>query len=140
LKGIWGSPWAGLKHFQHFFEHPNFWTLIKNTLYISLYSLAVGFPAPILLAIMLNELKNGVFKRSVQMITYAPYFISTVVMVSMIILFLSPRIGVIDHIRTYFGLPSVNFMGDPSLFSTIFVLSDVWQFMGYSAIIYIAAL
>jgi putative aldouronate transport system permease protein len=140
IKGIWASPWVGFKHFQSFFEHPNFWLLIKNTMYLSLYSLAVGFPAPILLALMLNELKNGLFKRSVQMITYAPYFISTVVMVSMIILFLSPRIGVIDHIRTSLGLASINFMGKPSLFSTIFVLSDVWQFMGYSAIIYIAAL
>lgn len=140
IKGIWGSPWVGLKHFQAFFEHPHFWMLIRNTLYLSLYSLAVGFPVPILLALMLNELRDGLFKRSVQMVTYAPYFISTVVMVSMIILFLSPRIGVVDHIRTALGMASVNYMGIPSLFSTIFVLSEVWQFMGYSAIIYIAAL
>ncbi|RXZ79741.1 sugar ABC transporter permease [Paenibacillaceae bacterium] len=139
-QGIWGSPYVGFKHFQAFFEHPNFWVLIKNTLLLSMYSLAVGFPIPILLALMLNELKNGLFKRAVQMVTYAPYFISTVVMVSMIILFLAPRIGVIDHIRTALGLDSINFMGKPSLFPTIFVLSDLWQFMGYNAIIYIAAL
>ncbi|MCD9023718.1 ABC transporter permease [Cohnella silvisoli] len=140
MDGIWGSPWAGFKHFQTFFEHPNFWNLIRNTLVISLYSLIVGFPAPIILAIALNELKNGVFKRAVQLITYAPYFISTVVMASMIILFLSPRIGLIDHIRTAFGFESINFIAKPSMFSSIFVLSDVWQFMGYGAIIYIAAL
>ncbi len=140
IKGIWGSPWAGFKHFEAFFEHPNFWGLIRNTLVISLYSLIVGFPAPIILAIALNELRNGIFKRSVQLITYAPYFISTVVMASMIILFLSPRIGFIDHIRTGLGFESVNFIAKPELFSTIYVLSDIWQFMGYGAIIYIAAL
>nr|WP_246469391.1 ABC transporter permease subunit [Cohnella nanjingensis] len=139
-QGIWGSPWAGFKHFEAFFHHPSFWTLIKNTVFLSLYSLAVGFPAPILLALMLNELKNGLFKRAVQMITYAPYFISTVVMVSMILLFLAPRTGVIDHIRTAFGFGSINYIGQASMFSSIFVLSDVWQYMGYSAIIYIAAL
>ena len=139
-QGIWGSPWVGFKHFEAFFNHPNFWILIKNTLFLSLYTLAIGFPAPILLALMINELKNGLFKRTVQMVTYAPYFISTVVMVSMILLFLAPRIGVIDHIRTALGLESVNYIGDASMFKTIFVLSDVWQYMGYSAIIYIAAL
>jgi len=139
-QGIWGSPWVGFKHFTDFFNHPNFWMLIKNTVLLSLYALAVGFPVPILLALMLNELKNGLFKRAVQMITYAPYFISTVVMVSMILLFLAPRIGVIDHIRTALGLESINFIGKSSMFSSIFVLSDVWQYMGYSAIIYIAAL
>ncbi len=138
--GIWGSPWVGFKHFEAFFNHPNFWLLIKNTLFLSLYTLAVGFPAPIILALMINELRNGMFKRTVQMVTYAPYFISTVVMVSMILLFLAPRIGVIDHIRTALGFDSVNFIGEPSMFKTIFVLSDVWQYMGYSAIIYIAAL
>lgn len=139
-QGIWGSPWVGFKHFEEFFRHPNFWMLIKNTLFLSLYALAVGFPAPILLALMINELRNGLFKRAVQMVTYAPYFISTVVMVSMILLFLAPRIGAIDHIRTALGFESINFIGEPSLFTTIFVFSDVWQFTGYSAIIYIAAL
>jgi putative aldouronate transport system permease protein len=138
--GIWGSPWVGFKHFEEFFNQPNFWLLIKNTLLLSLYSLALGFPAPILLALMLNELKNGFFKRTVQMVTYAPYFISTVVMVSMILLFLAPRIGIADHIRTALGFESVNYIGIASLFKTIYVLSDVWQYMGYSAIIYIAAL
>ncbi len=80
VKGIWGSPWAGFKHFELFFDNPVFWTLLKNTLGLSFYALVVGFPIPILLAIALNEIRDGFFKRSVQMVTYAPYFISTVVM------------------------------------------------------------
>jgi len=138
--GIWGSPWVGLKHFEAFFNQPNFWLLIQNTLFLSLYALAIGFPVPIILALMINELRDGIFKRTVQLVSYAPYFISTVVMVSMILLFLAPRIGVIDHIRTALGLDSINFIGEPSMFKSIFVLSDAWQYMGYNAIIYIAAL
>ncbi|WP_371263691.1 ABC transporter permease [Paenibacillus sp. UNC496MF] len=140
VKGILGSDWAGLKHFRTFFESPNFWVLIKNTLVISLYSLLVGFPAPILLALALNEVRGMRFKRLVQMVTFAPYFISTIVMVSMIILFLSPRLGFVDHILNAFGMESVNFMGVPNYFSSIFVWSNVWQGIGYGAVIYLAAL
>lgn len=140
VKGILGSDWAGFKHFRTFFESPNFWMLIKNTLVISLYSLLVGFPAPILLALALNEVRGMRFKRLVQMVTFAPYFISTIVMVSMIILFLSPRLGFVDHILNAFGMESVNFMGVPSYFSSIFVWSNVWQGIGYGAVIYLAAL
>nr|WP_246246127.1 ABC transporter permease subunit [Paenibacillus lemnae] len=140
IEGIWGSPWVGTKYFELFFENPAFATLIKNTLIISFYSLAVGFPIPILLALALNEVRSRRFKKTVQMITYAPYFISTVVMVSMLMLFLSPRLGIINLIGNALGFDSVNFLGDTGMFRTIYVFSDVWQSMGYSAVIYLAAL
>ena len=140
IQGIWGSEWVGLKYFQQFFNNPIFWQLIKNTLGLSLYSLIVGFPIPIVLAIMLNEIKDGYFKRSVQMITYAPYFISLVIMVSIIMLFLQPRTGVVNIGLMSLGMEPINFLGIPSYFQSIYVWSGVWQTMGYSAIIYLAAL
>ncbi len=140
VEGILGSPWAGLKHFENFFSNPVAWDLIKNTLFLSLYQLAVTFPLPIILALALNEIKNGIFKRSVQMFTYAPYFISTVVIVSMIILLLSPRSGIINEFLELFGFDSIDFLGQADMFRSIFVWSDAWQMTGYSAIIYLAAL
>ncbi|RAW13441.1 sugar ABC transporter permease [Paenibacillus taichungensis] len=140
IQGIWGSPWVGLKYFDQFFESPNFWLYLKNTLGINMYGLLVGFPAPILLALALNEIRNGFFKSSVQMITYAPYFISTVIMVSILIVTLSPSVGIISKFTQILGIENTNFMGIPSLFKSIYVWSDVWQFSGYGAIIYIAAL
>ncbi len=140
VKGIWGSPWVGFKHFQLFFNNPVFWTLVKNTFYLSLYALVVGFPIPILLALGLNEIRNGPFKRSVQLVTYAPYFISTVVLVSMIILLLSPRLGIANALLAAIGFPAINFLGRPDLFRSIYVWSDVWQNAGYAAVIYLAAL
>jgi putative aldouronate transport system permease protein len=139
-KGFSGSDWVGLKHFNDFFSNPNFKILIKNTLLISLYSLVIGFPAPLILALALNEIRTGKFKKLIQMVTFAPYFISTVVMVSMIILVLSPRLGVVDLIVRAFGFESINFMGKPGYFKTIYVLSNIWQGMGYGAVIYLAAL
>lgn len=140
IKGIWGSDWVGLKYFNQFFESPNFWMYIKNTLGISLYGLLVGFPAPILLALALNEIRNGIFKKSVQMVTYAPYFISTVIMVSILIVTLSPNVGIVSKFLQMLGMDNTNFMGIPGLFKTIYVWSDVWQHAGYGAIIYLAAL
>ncbi|WP_342556017.1 ABC transporter permease subunit [Paenibacillus sp. FSL R7-0652] len=140
IKGIWGSPWAGTKYFDLLFQNPAFMMLIKNTLLISFYSLIVGFPIPILLALALNEIKNMKFKKTVQMVTYAPYFISTVVMVSIIMLFLSPRLGIVNTIAGALGFEAVNFLGNPDMFRSIYVFSDVWQSMGYSAVIYLAAL
>lgn len=140
IKGIWGSPWVGLKYFEQFFESPNFWMYMKNTLGISMYGLLVGFPAPIILALALNEIRNGFFKKSVQMVTYAPYFISTVIMVSILIVTLSPNVGIISKFLQMLGVENTNFMGIPSLFKSIYVWSDVWQYTGYGAIIYIAAL
>ncbi len=140
VEGIFGSPWVGFKHFEAFFQNPVAWDLIKNTLLLSLYHLAVTFPLPIILALALNEIKDGLFKRSVQMFTYAPYFISTVVIVSMIILMLSPRTGIINSFVEFFGFEPINFLGNAEMFRSVFVWSDAWQLTGYSAIIYLAAL
>lgn len=140
IKGIWGSPWVGTKYFDLFFTNPASIRLIKNTLIISFYQLALGFPIPILLALALNEVKNMRFKKTVQFVTYAPYFISTVVMVSIVMLFLSPRLGIVNTFLTALGFKAVNFLGEPGLFRSIYVFSDIWQSMGYSAVIYLAAL
>ncbi len=139
-KGIWGSDWVGMKHFRLFFENPIFWTLVKNTLIISVYQLVVGFPIPILLALSLNEIRNGRFKRFIQLVTFAPYFISTVVIVSMIMLFLAPRLGFVNVALGHLGLEGVNFLGEPGMFRSIHVWSDIWQNAGYSTVIYLAAL
>ncbi|WP_027091755.1 ABC transporter permease subunit [Cohnella thermotolerans] len=140
IKGIWGSPWVGMKYFNLFFHNPVFGTLLKNTLFISLYLLAAGFPIPIILALALNEVKSGRFKRVVQLVTYAPYFISTVVMVSIIMLFLAPNLGIVNMILGSLGIDSINFLGNPNMFRSVYVWSEVWQSAGYSAVIYLAAL
>ncbi|WP_390622071.1 ABC transporter permease [Numidum massiliense] len=138
--GIWGSPWVGFEHFQRFFESYYFWDLIKNTLGISVYALLVGFPLPIILALAINEVKDGLFKRGVQTITYAPHFISVVVMAGMIIAFLSPTTGIINLALGALGIEPIPFMSDPKWFKTVYVLSDVWQNTGWGTIIYLAAL
>ncbi|WP_115992612.1 ABC transporter permease [Cohnella lupini] len=140
IKGIWGSPWVGFKHFELFFNNPMFLTLVKNTFGISGMLLLVGFPVPILLALMLNEAKNGRFKKFVQLVSFAPYFISTVVMVSIIMLFLAPRLGFVNIALNYFGFESINFLGEPGMFRSIYISSDIWQTAGYTAVIYLAAL
>ncbi|MFD0716022.1 ABC transporter permease [Paenibacillus sp. GCM10027626] len=139
-KGIWGSDWVGFTHFIRFFDSYYFWTLIWNTLGISIYSLLVGFPIPILLALGLNELRNGAFKKSVQTITYAPHFISVVVMAGIIIAFLSPETGIVNRFIGLFGFEPVSFMSEAGWFKTVYVFSDVWQNMGWGTVIYIAAL
>lgn len=141
--GIIGSPWAsqhGLKHFIQFFNSPNFSLLLKNTLILSAYSLVAGFPAPIILALCLNEVRQKWFKKSVQMITYAPYFISTVVLVGMLIRLTNARNGLFSQIIQLFGGPPTDLMANSGMFRTLYVFSGIWQGMGYSAIIYIAAL
>ncbi len=139
-KGIWGSPWAGLKHFRELFGSPVFSRLINNILTLSLYGLAAGFPIPILLALMLNSVPNRRFKKIVQNITYAPYFISTVVLCGMVILFLSPSSGVINSVIKLTGGKPVNFMQNAKLFPAIHVWSDVWKQTGWASIIYLSAL
>jgi len=138
--GILRSPWAGLRYFEQFFSSPRFWELLRNTLGISVYSLLAGFPLPIIFALALNESARPSFKKTVQMVTYAPYFISTVVMVGMVLQFLDPRIGIVNTAITRLGGRAVNFMGLAHLFKSIYVWSGVWQYTGYAAIIYIAAL
>lgn len=138
--GLAASPWVGLKYFKQFVSSPNFSLLIKNTFGISLYSIIAGFPFPIMLAVMINEIGRQRIKKAVQTITYAPYFISTVVMVSIITQILSPHSGIINTFLGFFGINPINFMGEAGMFKSIYVWSGVWQSMGYNAIIYIAAL
>jgi len=140
FKGIWDSPWVGFKHFERFFDSYYFWRLIRNSFLLGIYSLAIGFPIPIILALMLNEVKSNRFKKFVQTITYAPYFLSTVVIVGMLFIFLSPRTGLINHIIQAFGGDPIAFMTSSGWFKTLYVFSDVWQTAGWSSIIYLASL
>lgn len=140
VKGVWGSPWIGLKNFQLFFRNPVFLALIKNTLTLSAYAVIASFPLPIILALMLNEVKHKLFRKTVQMVTYAPYFISTVVVVSMMILMMAPRLGIVTKTFGMFGITAPDLLGNPNYFRHIYVWSDVWQTTGYSAVIYMAAL
>lgn len=139
-KGIWGSPWVGFEHFKRFFNSYYFWTLIRNTLGISLYSLALGFPMPIILALMMNEVRNKTFKKTVQTVTYAPHFLSVVVLVGMMVAFLSPRNGIINEIMKALGGKPIFFLGEPEWFKTLYVFSGVWQNMGWNSVIYMATL
>lgn len=139
-KGIIGSPWVGLRYFRQFFQNPASMDIIFNTIKISLYSIIAGFPMPVLLAICLNEMKSRAFKKTVQMVTYAPYFISTVVMVGMLIQFCNPTIGMFNMILRVFGAGPINFMAEQKLFIHLYVWSGIWQATGYGAVIYLAAL
>lgn len=141
-QGIWGSEWVGMKHFNNFWGTYNFKRLITNTLTLSVYSLIAGFPIPILLALMLNECGNLKYKKAVQMITYAPHFISTVVMCSIILLVVtSANNGILNNMLAALGATErVDFITKPNYFAHIYVWSGVWQSMGYGSIIYIAAL
>lgn len=139
-QGIIRSPWVGLKYFKRLFQSYYFGRVIKNTLGISFYQLAAGFPFPIILALSLNEVRNVFYKKTVQMITYMPYFISTAVIVGIILQVLNPRFGIVNRLMTAVGFADINFMARPDLFKTIYVLSGIWQTAGYGAIIYLAAL
>lgn len=138
--GITGSPWIGFDHFTRFFNSYDFWLIMKNTIGLSLYELIAGFPFPILLALGLNYVKKAAFKKSVQMITYAPHFISVVVMVGMLLQFLDPRVGFINGFLGLFGFDPINFMAHASMFKSIYVWSSIWQNVGFACIIYLAAL
>lgn len=138
-KGIWGSAWVGLKYFEKFFAHPQCLKIIRNTLVISLYALAT-FPLSIAVALMMNELRRSAFKKTVQMITYAPHFISTVVICSMITLFMNQSTGLFNNIIAMTGAGRVDFLGTAAYFPHIYVWSTVWQDLGWGTIIYIATL
>ncbi|MEO3755757.1 ABC transporter permease subunit [Streptomyces sp. B6B3] len=140
VDGVWGSEWVGFDQFDRLFANPQFWTLVQNTFLLSGYVVLASFPFPIILALALNEVRNRFFKRTVQMVTYAPYFISTVVVISMTLLFLSPRLGLMSDMTSFFGMGTVDYLSDPDYFRHIYVATDVWQTVGYSAVIYMAAL
>ncbi|NUU59604.1 ABC transporter permease [Paenibacillus agri] len=139
MKGILGSDWVGLKHFQDFFNSYYFWRILKNTIVISLYSLIFEFPAPIILALLINEVRSKSFKRVAQTITYMPYFISLVVICGIITDFTNAD-GIINTLFTYFGYDGQAMLQKPELFRPIYILSEIWQRIGWESIIYIAAL
>ena len=138
-KGVWGSPWVGFKWFEKFLADPYFWKLVKNTLLLNIYGLLWGFPVPILLALMLNEVTNAKFKRAIQTVSYLPHFISTVVVCGMVMNFLSLD-GIINQIIAAFGFDKIQFMVLPEWFRTIFTASGIWQTCGWTSIIYLSAL
>lgn len=146
-KGILGSPWASvrgqtnvLKHFANFFGSIHFERTMRNTLQISLYSLAVGFPIPLLLAILMNELRSNKFRRTVQTVTYLPHFISTIVLCGMLWIFMRGDAGLFNLLRAKVGLPSISFLNENAYFKSIYVWSGVWQNAGWGTIIYMATL
>lgn len=138
-KGIWGSPWIGFDHFVRFFQYPYFWTMIRNTLSITLLSLC-AFPLPIIFALLLNEVEHLRFKKTVQMLTYVPHFLSEVVVCALVILFLDRTTGPINNIIEFFGGTRKGFMSQARAFPWIYVISDVWQSLGWNSILYISAL
>lgn len=138
--GILESPWVGMKNFMQFFRSYQFPITIKNTLVLSLYGILVGFPLPIALALMCNQMKTKMFKKVFQVITYLPHFISTMVMCGLILIILSPSNGLIANIFGLFGAKFPNLMGSADAFKHVYVWSDIWQHLGWDSIIYLAAL
>jgi len=140
LKGIFGSKWVGFYHFERFFNSPVFFQLLKNTLSISIYNTIVSFIVPLVLALSLFELRSLRLRKTVQLVTYAPFFISTVVLVGMVFQCLNPRYGIVNSILKLCGFDAINFMGEPWMYQSIYVWSGIWQGAGYGAVIYLAAL
>ncbi|MBB6729929.1 ABC transporter permease [Cohnella zeiphila] len=140
FKGVWASEWVGFKYYSLFFHSPDFPKLLRNTVVLGAYKVVFGFPAPIALALLLNEVRLGIVKRLAQTISYLPHFISNVVVVSMMFLFLSPSSGLVNRVVEWLGYSSINFMQDEHYFRTLYVLSEIWQHVGWETIIYLAAL
>lgn len=138
--GIWGSPWVGLKHFERLFTHPDFYKILRNTLLINLYQIIFAFPAPIVFALILNEMQSSAYKRFIQTATYLPHFISWVVMAGLVIYFLSPTTGVVNFIIQQLGGKPVYFLAKKEYFRSIVVVSGIWKEIGWNSIIYSAAL
>ena len=138
-KGIFGSDWVGLDHFRSFLTSPNFIRIFMNTIKLSVYGLIIGFPVPIILALMLNQVRRMNIKKNIQLVIYAPHFISTVVIAGMLFIFLSPA-GPINALITQITGNPISFLSDPSYFRSIFIASGIWQGAGFSSIVYVAAL
>ena len=140
VDGIWGSQWVGLANFTKFFQNYMFPRTLRNTLTVSLYQLAITFPFPILLALVMNNTQHPRLKKTTQMVTYLPHFISTVVLVGMLVQFADPHLGIFNKLIVAMGGTSQNFMGMPNAFFHMYVWSEVWQNCGWGTIIYLAAL
>lgn len=139
FKGIWDSPWVGLDNFRMLFNSQKFYEVFRNTLLISIYKIIFGFPAPIILAVLINEVQREKFRRTIQTVVYLPHFISWIVAAGLIMALLSPTDGVVNTIIKAFGGEPIFFMGNPKYFRSILVISDIWKEMGWGAIIYLAA-
>ncbi|CAM3611699.1 ABC transporter permease [Marinicrinis lubricantis] len=139
-QGVWGSEWVGLEHFQKFFSNQDFWMLFRNTFLLGFFTLIFGFPFPIILAVLLNEVRVKWFKKSIQTFSYLPAFLSVVIIASMIIDFLSPTNGLINQFLSFLGFEKKYFLIDSNWFRPIYVISEIWATMGYQAIIYLAAI
>ncbi len=140
FQGIVESPWVGFKHFEKFFASPDFWQLFGNTLALGFFSLIFGFPFPIILAIMLNEVRVAAFKKTIQTLSYLPAFLSVVIISSMIIDFLSPSNGIINRVIAWLGFEKIYFLVEAEWFRPIYVISDIWAGIGYEAIVFLAAI
>lgn len=140
IDGMWGSPWVGMRYFTQFFGSVYFWRLLRNTIVINMYGLVFVFTAPIILALLLNEVENRFFKRVVQTISYLPHFISTVIIVSMAVQFMSPSNGIINNVIAALGGERIYFLSKPQLFWGIYTSIDIWRSIGWGSIIYMAAI
>jgi putative aldouronate transport system permease protein len=141
MDGIWGSPWVGLKHFKFLFlQSPDFFKILRNTVVISFYHIIFGFPAPIILALLINEIRSSKFKKVAQSLTYLPHFFSWVILSGILLTLLSPSTGVVNYLLTLVGLEPVYFLGDPNYFRFTLVSSGIWKEVGWGTIIYLAAL
>lgn len=138
--GLFGQGWVGLRYFNMFLADPMFWTAFKNSFLLSILCLAINFPIPIVFALLLNEINNDKFRRVAQTISYLPRFIATVVMMGMLREILSPTNGIVNSFLDLFGINSIYFLDDPAWYRSVFTLTDTWQYTGWNAIIYLAAL
>jgi putative aldouronate transport system permease protein len=140
FQGIWGSPWVGLENFRDIFASPDFWNVFRNTLIISAYKIVIGFPVPIVLALMMNEMGSRGFKRTIQTVIYLPYFISWVVIGGIILTIFSPTTGFLSQVSIVLTGDRVNILASRTFFRPILVLSDIWKTAGWGTIIYLAAM
>lgn len=138
--GVMGSPWVGLDHFRELFALGSFWQVFRNTLILSFYKLVFGFPAPIVFALLLNEIRVSLFKRTVQTISYFPHFLSWVVLSGLAIQFLSPSIGPVNILLQMLGFKPIFFMGNAEWFRSVLVVTDIWKELGWGTIVYLAAI
>ncbi|WP_135556158.1 ABC transporter permease [Paenibacillus cymbidii] len=140
IDGIWGSPWVGFDYFEQFFHDVFFWRIIRNTLTISGLHLLFGFPAPVVLALLFNELIHGKFKKFVQSVSYLPHFMSWVILASLLTEILSPSRGALNYVLTFFGGKPIHFLADPDTFVGMLVITHIWQSVGWGSVVYLAAI